>query len=367
MNICSPQLGLSSESILGGEVFDGQILSGLSKKKIAIQVILPRGAKHLEANKYLTFTHIPFVHFPAVLFNFFLVFPMFKLHRQNKIDIIRLHQPQFTGLGAIFFKLFNKDVKIVATYHQFPESKFWILSKFLNNYWDHIICDSMAVRDKLHSQYQIPLNQITVVHNGVPAYLWPEAKDEKLIDRLKLKNKSILLFVGLFIPRKNPLFLLKVLIKILTAYPSTVLIFWGDGPLKNDIQKESRNLKIEDKIRFFGPTFGPEKRKLHNVADIFVHPALDEGFALTPLESMACAKPVLMNSSHSAREAVQNGYNGYICKTNDVDSWVESLKLLLGNRKRTQAMGKNSLKKVKKEFNWQIAVDQHEKVFNTIT
>ena len=39
MRICSPQLGLDPNSILGGEVFDREILLGLAKKGIKVEII----------------------------------------------------------------------------------------------------------------------------------------------------------------------------------------------------------------------------------------------------------------------------------------------------------------------------------------
>ena len=173
--------------------------------------------------------------------------------------------------------------------------------------------------------------------------------------------------MGLFIPRKNPLFLVDVLRSLQKTNPDIVLAYWGKGPLKEDIVKKAQELGIRDKITFIEPVFGPAKSKIHNLADIFVHPALDEGFALAPLEAMACAKPVIMNDSHSAQEAVAHGYNGYLCKTGNSASWRNAIKTLLDNPKKRKTFSKNSLKKAKKEFNWSMAVDTHLKVMNMLS
>ncbi len=366
MNICSPQLGLSPKSSLGGEVFDREILLGLAKKGLKIEIILPKGLAHDTDKKNLSFTFIPIAHFPAFLFNILIIPYLFKVNRKNKIDIIRLHQPQFVGIGAVFFKLFHPGVKLVATYHQFRESSFGPLSGFLNNYWDSIICDSFAVLEKLHQSYGVSKSKIEVVHNGVPLYLKPEKSDEKVLTSLNLKNKKVLLFMGLFVPRKNPLFLIEVLANLVKSDPSTVLVYWGKGSLKNQIIEKAQRMGIADNIRFVNPIFGKEKNKIHNIADVFVHPSLDEGFALAPLEAMACGKPVIMNDSHSAREAIENNYNGLICKTGDPKSWTTAIDYLLNDKVKIKAMGENSLKKVKKEFNWDESVKQHEKVFKQL-
>lgn len=366
MNICSPQLGISPESKLGGEVFDREILLGLAKKGQKINIILPKGKPFGGKTANWSITYIPFAHFPPFLFNFLIIPTLFKIEKKEKIDIIRLHQPQFVGLGAIFFKIFKRRIKIIATYHQYKETSFGILSSVINNYWDHIICDSEFVKSKINKLYNVPLKKITVVHNGVPKYLRPFFKNKALIDKLQLKKSTVILFMGLFINRKNPLFLLDLLSELIKLKKEIVVIFWGDGPLKKEIQKKANSLGLSKNIRFIPPKYGPEKNKIHNLADIFVHPSLEEGFALAPLEAMACGKPVIISKAHSAQEAVKSGVNGLVARVNDINDWTQKILLLIKNPLLRKKMGENASIRVKKEFQWEISVYKHLNVINSI-
>ena len=69
MVICSPQLGLNPKSILGGEVFDREILLGLAKKGIKIEIILPKNKPYDKNIKNWNITHLPISHFPAIFGN----------------------------------------------------------------------------------------------------------------------------------------------------------------------------------------------------------------------------------------------------------------------------------------------------------
>lgn len=366
MRICSPQLGLAPKSILGGEVFDRKILLGLAKNGIKAEIILPKDKLHDSKVKNWNITYLPISHFPAAFANILITPFLFNIFTQRRFEIIRIHQPQFLGLGCLFFKIFNREVKLVATYHQFRESSFGVFSKLINHLWDHIICDSENVRRKLIKTFQIPPQKITVVHNGVPSYLRPAEKSESLIKKFKLQGKIVILFMGLFDNRKNPLFLLQVLKNLNTTRSDLVVIFWGSGPLEHQIKARARELGIEDKIRIQKPAFGKDKNKIHNLADIFVHPSTDEGFALSPLESMACAKPIIMTNRYSAQEAVDDGINGFLCESNDVKQWSEKINLLAKSSTHRKKMGKASLSKVKKEFQWDLAVKKHIKVFKNL-
>ncbi len=357
MIICSPQLGLNPKSVLGGEVFDRQILRGLATHGVKIRIILPKNSAHDKNIKNWQITEIPFAHFPAILFNFILIPYLLTLNKKEKIDVIRLHQPQFIGFAALLFRFFNPNIKILACYHKFEETKFGPFSKYFNNCWDYIVCDSIAVKNAIINRYQFPDKKVLVVHNGVPKYLKPQKKDTALIRKYKLSNCTVLLFMGLFNERKNPLFLLDVL-KILTKKnPKIVLIFWGSGPLREAIIKKAKRLKLFKHIIIINPIFGPQKNKIHNLADIFLHPSTDEGFALAPLESMACAKPIIITDGYSAYEVVKS--NGFRCAVNNTEKWVESINVLINDTNMRLKMGKKSLEAVHNEFNWDVSVIKH--------
>lgn len=366
MRICSPQLGISPNSVLGGEVFNREILLRLAKKGIGVEIILPKGKPHDEGIKGWNITYSPISHAFAFMYSFIFLPTLFSVYSRRKFDILRIHSPKYLGLGGILFKLFKPKVKLVATYHQFRETNFFLFSKFINRFWDHIFCDSNNVKNLIIDNYGVSPNKITVVYNGVPNYLKPTSKAPQKLKELDLKDKKVLLFMGLFIERKNPLFLLQVLKRITENDPKIVLIYVGKGPLEDQIRKEAFKLGLESNIRIISPIYGEEKNIIHNLADVFVHPALDEGFALAPLESMACGNPVIMNDGHSAREAIEDGNNGFICQTNDATDWVDKLILLLRNRKLLKKIGINAYNKTQKEFNWDISAQSYINVFKEL-
>lgn len=364
--ICSPQLGLSPNSVLGGEVYDREILLGLAKKNVKIDIILPKNLKIDKDVKNWFVTNLPIRRIPAILFNLIIIPYLFLVYKKTNFQILRLHSPQFIGLGALFFKIFAPRIKIIATYHQFREAKIFGLGRFLNHKWDHIICDSQFVKSKIIKEYKIDIKKVTAIHNGVPSYLKPKEKDGKLLKKYNLKDKIVLLYMGLFIERKNPLFLLDLLSKITQRRSDLVLIFLGEGPLKPKIIRRAEKLKLSSRIRILDPMYGAKKAKIHNLADIFVHPALDEGFALAPLEAMACAKPIVMTKGYSAGEAVEDGTNGFLCYSNDTNHWSEKLNELINGKGLRERMGKASFEKVKKEFQWNMAAEKHLKILKEL-
>lgn len=368
LRICSPQLGLSPRSVLGGEVYDYEILTGLSKLGIKVDIILPKSKPTKTSNNW-QIIRLPFSHIPAYLFNLLEIPYLFKLYRRGKFSLIRLHAPYFTGIGAWFFRLFNSQVKLIAVYHQartgFP---FNLINQLFIRQWDAIITDSYAAKKSLINRYSLAANKIYPIHNGTPHNLKPTSKNKSLVSRYKLNGHTVLLFMGLLIERKNPIFLLHVFKELKRQTPNKIkLIICGSGPLKNQLAKIINKYQLQNEVILHSPVFGKAKQNLYSVADIFVHPAIHEGFPLVVLEAMACGLPIVISKGYSAAEAVTHGKNGYLASTNNKSDWVKVLKKLILDKKLRAAMGKQSFRRNQQEFTWEQAAKKHQLLFDQIT
>ena len=63
-------------------------------------------------------------------------------------------------------------------------------------------------------------------------------------------------------------------------------------------------------------------------ASVFVHPAIEDGFALAVGQALACGKPVIVTRQTGASQLIQDGQNGYVLECRDVEGLVERLRLL---------------------------------------
>lgn len=347
MRACSPQLGLSPSSILGGETYDYQVLKSLAKLGVKIDILLPKNRPYdtTVTNWHVSF--LSFTHIPAYLFNLLELPYLFTTYRRRPFQILRLHAPYFTGIGAWFFRLFHPQVKLVATYHQARRGwPFDLINRLFIHHWDAIITDSLAAKQDLIRRFNLLPHKITVIPGGAPSDLQPIKRPHRKI--------TTLLFMGLLIPRKNPLFLIKVIQKLTVPVR---LIFCGDGPLKS---------QLEAHAIVHPPVFGKAKQQLYNQVDIFVHPALHEGLPLVVLEAMACGLPVVISAGFSAAEMIDHGKTGYLAKTNDVKDWVDKLTLLINNAALRHRFGRAARAKQLRQFSWAKAAQAHLRLFKSL-
>lgn len=365
MRICSPQLGLDPHSILGGEVYDYEVFKGLAERGVEIEILLPKNRPYDTTVKNWQITYLPIQHIPALLFNLIEIPYLFSLYKKRPFAIIRLHAPYFTGIGAWFFRLFHPQVKLVATYHQarsgFPYD---LINQVFARRWDAVVTDNEGAKNRLTKKFGVDPQKITVIHGGTQRF-----PTRSLLASRRLLNKKkniILLFMGLLIPRKNPLFLVDVMKEMVKAHPTLKLIICGEGPLKAAITEKIQQCQLNNNIILHLPVHEKNKQELYDQADIFVHPALHEGFPLVVLEAMACGLPIVISDTPWGREAVTEGKNGFFAEMHDRASWQKKLEILISDPKLRREFGQYSRYLATHIFTWENAANKHLQLFHQL-
>ena len=91
-----------------------------------------------------------------------------------------------------------------------------------------------------------------------------------------------------------------------------------------------------------------------------------EGLPKSLIEADAIGRPVITCNSVGCKEAVIDGYNGYLIPTKDVDSLVEKLDILLSDAVLRQEMGRNSRKYAEENFSIDVVIERHLKIYNEL-
>lgn len=368
IRICSPELGLSPQSVLGGEVHDREILKALAKLGVEVEILLPKNRPYNKTIKnwqvkYASIKHI----FPAYLFNLLVIPYLFKTYKEKQFRILRIHSPYFVGPAALFFKLFHKEVVLIPSYHLKEKNPFFnLINKLTMKKWDRVITVSHYLKKTLVDDYQVDSKKIKVIYNGVSSIFKPQKKDSRLVKKLGLKGKRVLLYVGLLTKRKNVGFLFDVLAKIKKEYPKAILLICGDGPEKKKLIRQAERWQLNDRVIFTGPYYSKDLVKIFNLADIFVFPSKNEGFGLVVAEAMACKKPVIVSNNSSLPEIVDEGKNGFLAETNNLKDWEKKLRILIENKSLREEFGKKGRRKILKSFSWEKAAQKTYKFYKNL-
>jgi glycosyltransferase involved in cell wall biosynthesis len=123
-----------------------------------------------------------------------------------------------------------------------------------------------------------------------------------------------------------------------------------------------------------------ELSDIFNMMDIYVQPAICEGWALPIVEAKACGVPGLYSNYSAMEDHVENGgglaidigtfyteaETMAVRSLPDVQSMVDGLKFLLSNHKNRKRMGEKAYKCAIELHNWNATADKFESIFDEL-
>lgn len=177
----------------------------------------------------------------------------------------------------------------------------------------HIITISETAKLDIEEQLNIPEDQITVTYLAADERFHPRLgseRDEAVRKKYDLPDQFVL-YLGGFDWRKqvNTLLLAYTYVGEADgdAFP---LVIAGqepdwDGRLFPNLRQYSRQLHIENYVRWIGFVDEEDKPSLYRLADVFVFPSIYEGFGLMALEAMASGTPVVTSKAVVFEEVLE--------------------------------------------------------------
>jgi len=219
---------------------------------------------------------------------------------------------------------------------------------------DGIIADSESTRRDLLRLLGVPPDKVSVVYLAANPLYRPiplaQARG-RAADKFGLRGEFIL-FVGTIEPRKNLPTLLRAYRQLLDAYKLDVdlALVGGEGWLYDEIPPLIGKLRLSGRVRFLGHVSEEDLLHLYNAAGVLAHPALYEGFGLTPLEAMACGTPVVVANNSSLPEVL--GDAGLLIEAEDVDAWAAALWRVLAHDDLREELSQKALAR-SRCFSWQ--------------
>ncbi len=91
-----------------------------------------------------------------------------------------------------------------------------------------------------------------------------------------------------------------------------------------------------------------------------------EGLPKSLIEANAIGRPIITCNSVGCKDTVDDGVNGYLIPTKDVDALTEKLKCLIDNPLLRQKMGKAARAKAEQEFSLDLVIKKHLNIYNEL-
>lgn len=181
--------------------------------------------------------------------------------------------------------------------------------------------------------------EIVTISNGIYTDKYIKKNKEKL-------QKNTILYVGRFVPSKNIEMIVRALPKILSKVDAR-LILVGGGTTENKIKNLVKDLNIENSVLFTGFASEEKVRKIYEKANIFVTASAADNQPLTILEALASGLPVIAAKIGGIPELIKHGRNGFLFKTNNLDSLTKNILKILLDKNLQRQMSKEGIKTAK--------------------
>ena len=181
--------------------------------------------------------------------------------------------------------------KIAIMLHKINRNKLMQLSDY------RFACSDTAAEWMFGDDYTD--KQVKIIKNGIITkdYVYDPKVREQMRQQLNLEGKFVIGDVGAFREQKNHKFLLDIFSQL--DIPNAELVLVGDGNLREKIETRTKELGIQNKVKFLG-----SRNDINRVLqgfDLFVMPSLWEGLSVSAVEAQASGLRLILskNVSHS--------------------------------------------------------------------
>lgn len=187
---------------------------------------------------------------------------------------------------------------------------------------------------------------------------WPKDKVHYIPNFLNYQPKQALNRADFQTPDDVPLLLIlgrlhsikgiDIALKALADVKDAYLWIAGEGPMKEELEKLSTDLSINDRVRFLG--WRTDKEALLATADITVFPSRQEGFGNVILESWASNTPMVAARAQGPNAFIDHGKTGLLSDIENVDQLSANLNLLISDKALYNEIIENGLQTYENAF-----------------
>jgi glycosyltransferase involved in cell wall biosynthesis len=195
--------------------------------------------------------------------------------------------------------------------------------------------------------------RLRVLHSGVEISVSQPHDGIDLRRHLALPaHARVIGTVANLFPRKGLHIMLQALPSIVAAVPEAhyVVIGSGDKEYVTRLQRMVDDHGLQNHVHYLGyqHSINPYLAGF----DLYVHPALMEGFGIAVLEAMAMGKPVVATRTGGLPEIVEDGVTGLLVPAGDSAALAVNVLKLLEDPDRALTMGHAGWQRARDQFSW---------------
>jgi hypothetical protein len=189
-------------------------------------------------------------------------------------------------------------------------------------------------------------------------------------------DKFIVLQLGRMVPRKGVDTVIQGVATLRTRHgiDAELLVVGGDfdqrhgrdAPEMRRLLALAGQLGVAGHVRFTGQKPRAELRDYYSAADVFVTTPWYEPFGITPVEAMACARPVIGSEVGGIKSTVVDGVTGFLVPSRDPQAVAERLAVLRRDPVLASGMGQEGLRRAYQFYTWRSVAQQAAAIYAAV-
>ena len=359
----------------GGERVFTQIINGLPLDQY--ESFLASGPQD---SFYQAISQTPVQRYPVDFSNRFnpaIMFRLIKIIKDHKIDIVHGQGARAEFFARLASGLFcrSRYVSTIAMpvegYDVGPMKMllYRAFDRFSERFVDRFLVVSSVLAQTMIQGHGIPQEKVVKIYNGIETdYYKPHDQEEgrrRVRQEYSVNDSEVLIgSLGRLVWQKGFEYFIHAMPILIRDLPEAKFLIVGEGPLRQELERQARLLGIQDRLVFTGHR--SDIRDIMAAMDVVVIPSLLEGFPMITLEAMAMEKPIVTTSIDGIMEQITDGREGLLIAPKSPPALAQAVKRLVDNPDYARSLGINARAKVVRDFSVHKMIAETIKVYETL-
>ena len=143
------------------------------------------------------------------------------------------------------------------------------------------------------------------------------------------------------------------------------LIIIGDGPLRDALQEEVRQLQLQDRVLFTG--YRDNARRFMALMHLYLISSSTEGLPITLLEAMQEKVPVISTPVGGIPGVIDHGNTGILVEAGTPESLAREVERLIDQPDHARELAENAYRRVEQKYSANTMADSYSDIYGRIT
>lgn len=247
---------------------------------------------------------------------------------------------------------------------------------------DRIVAQCPNERQEFINDYSAQPEKISLIPAAVNIHSFRPVERGRARQQIGLPpHGKVIAYIGRLLPRKDIRNVVRAVEQLIKRYamsspeePLTLLVVGGETedadpratPEIGALQDLARDLGIAEHVYCTGKRQPEDLRYYYSASDVMVTTPRYEPFGLTPLEAMACGRPVIGSAVGGITFTVVDGLTGFLVPPRDPATLAARLFDILTNDALRDRMGETARRRVEQEFTWPLTASRTLALYDTL-